>query len=126
MTSGIPVSIVDFTDHSLQMSNNSALELFKFSDEPFDAEEFIKTSLQTNSNEDINDFKKNIIEFKARAITDLQKTVYKNYKEFSKITVEISSLEGDMSVLRGLLGELTAVQGVVKSLVPIESNFSFI
>jgi len=98
-----------------------ALELFKFSDAVFNADDFIKNSLPTNSDEAIEEFKRNVIQFRASAVADLQKTVYKNYREFSKITREATSLEADMSTLKGLLGELKGVQEVVKTLLPVAS-----
>jgi exocyst complex component 8 len=99
-----------------------ALELFKFGDAVFNADEFIKSSLPSNSDEAIEAFKANVIAFRSSAVQDLQKTVYRNYKEFSKITKEVVSIEADMSTLKGLLGELRGVQDVVKSLLPKESS----
>lgn len=96
------------------------MELFRFAEVGFNAEDFIKNSLPANSDDAIEEFKRNIIQFRTSAVLDLQKTVYKNYKEFSKITREATSLEADMSTLKGLLVELKTVQAVVKTLLPAE------
>lgn len=47
-----------------------------------------------------------IAEGKASAAADLQRNVYRNYNEFVVISKEISQLEADLLVLRGLLIEL--------------------
>ncbi|ORY46947.1 hypothetical protein BCR33DRAFT_783393 [Rhizoclosmatium globosum] len=51
---------------------------------------------------------------KDAAAKDLQRNVHKNYSEFVLISKEISSLEGDVLLLRGLLDDLSAVNNGYK------------
>ncbi|RIA91484.1 Cullin repeat-like-containing domain protein [Glomus cerebriforme] len=83
-----------------------AIDMVEFAGEEFRPDAYIQKALSNATEEGVRAFLETLRESKDLAASDLQRNVYKNYNEFVVISQEISKLESDMLVLRGLLNEL--------------------
>ncbi|KAI8819537.1 uncharacterized protein EV422DRAFT_533391 [Fimicolochytrium jonesii] len=94
-----------------------SLDIVKFSDESFKAEQYVHSILTQSSEEGVRSFHQALVDAGDAAAADLQRNVYKNYSEFVLISKEISRLETDMWSLRGLLADFTDVnQALLKTI----------
>jgi hypothetical protein len=78
--------------------------------------------MQGSASSDIKDLESHLLELKTEATTDLQKTVFRNYTQFTQISKEIANLESVMTSMRGILGELKHVEMTLKSVAPISAD----
>ncbi|TPX43702.1 hypothetical protein SeLEV6574_g04900, partial [Synchytrium endobioticum] len=88
------------------VKKTSNLEISRFADESFHPEEFVAAKLTGGTEDSVRILHASLAEGKALAAADLQRNVHRNYNEFVVISKEISQLESDLLVLRGLLNEL--------------------
>ncbi|KAG5460496.1 MAG: Vps51/Vps67-domain-containing protein [Olpidium bornovanus] len=80
-----------------------------FAEDSFAPEQFVFSILRDTNEEGVRSFHSSLQQAKEEAAEDLKRNVYRNYNEFVTISKEISKLETDMLVLRGLLSELRSV-----------------
>lgn len=83
-----------------------SLETGRFMDERFDSSSYIRSTLQNNDEEGVRSFYRTLVQARDLAASDLQQNVFKNYREFVKISKEIEQLETDMVKLNNLLNDL--------------------
>ncbi|TPX34542.1 hypothetical protein SmJEL517_g02834 [Synchytrium microbalum] len=89
-----------------QVKKVTNLEIQRFADESFSPNEFVSSSLTGGTEDSIRTLHAILAEGKGSAAADLQRNVHRNYNEFVIISKEISQLEADLLILRGLLNEL--------------------
>ena len=70
------------------------------------AEHYIAGLLADASEQDIDDYTRELKKLQTRASTDLQQNVYQNRTQFIKISKEAEKLKGEMRALRNLMSEL--------------------
>ncbi|KAF0432282.1 Exocyst complex component EXO84 [Gigaspora margarita] len=89
--------------------DSPTLDIAEFAGDDFKPEIYIQKALANATQDDVRAFLDSLRESKELASIDLQRNVYKNYNEFVTISKEISKLESDMLILRGLLNKLQVV-----------------
>lgn len=85
-----------------------------FNDPDFDAEAYVKMMLATATPAELDDFFQALQDSKESTNTAMQKNVFQNYQNFIMISKEIRTLEADMGVIRGLLGDLRGITTTLK------------
>ncbi|KAJ2081927.1 exocyst complex component exo84 [Coemansia sp. RSA 988] len=85
------------------------VSLSKLTKPDFQAETYLKETLQTVQEKNIRQFRKSLEDARKAASKNLQKNVYRNYESFVFISKEISSMERDMQLLRELLHGINEV-----------------
>ncbi|KAJ3404457.1 exocyst complex component exo84, partial [Chytridiales sp. JEL 0842] len=85
------------------------MDLIAFSSSDYKADSYLFSILSQRSEAEVKDFRLGLQKAKDAAAGDLQRNVHKNYTEFVTISKEISSLEGDLLVLRDLINDLIVV-----------------
>lgn len=71
-------------------------------------EKYVTDLLSNASEKDIQEYQQNLERIKNRNNTDLQQTLYQNRTQFIKISKEAEKLKDEMSILRGLMADLTS------------------
>ncbi|KAJ3293381.1 exocyst complex component exo84 [Rhizoclosmatium sp. JEL0117] len=90
------------------------IDMNAYSDVDFRAETYLNGILAKLPEDGVRAYRATLKDAKDAAAKDLQRNVHKNYSEFVLISKEISSLEGDVLLLRGLLDDLSAVNNGYK------------
>ncbi|KAJ3075450.1 exocyst complex component exo84 [Podochytrium sp. JEL0797] len=85
------------------------IDLKAYGNEDFHVDQFLNKILVKLPEDGVRSYRATLKDAKDAAAKDLQRNVHRNYSEFVVISKEISSLEGDVLQLRGLLNELAAV-----------------
>ncbi|KAJ3015674.1 exocyst complex component exo84 [Thoreauomyces humboldtii] len=91
--------------------SKSPLDIVRFADENFKAEQYVHAMLNQSTEEAVRAFHLDLLNARDAAAVDLQRNVYRNYNEFVLISKEIYKLETDMWELRGLLADFKTVNG---------------
>ncbi|KAJ3086782.1 exocyst complex component exo84, partial [Physocladia obscura] len=92
-------------------ATNRGLDLAAYSKEDFKPAIYLNTVLSKLPEDEVRSYRAILKDAKDSAASDLQRNVHKNYSEFVVISKEISTLEGDVLLLRGLLNDLAAING---------------
>jgi len=74
-------------------------------------ERYVTDLLSNASEQDIQEYQNSLRRIKNRTSTDLQQSVYQNRTQFIRISKEAEKLKGEMTVLQGLMAELTGALG---------------
>ncbi|KAI8622354.1 hypothetical protein BC830DRAFT_1089575 [Chytriomyces sp. MP71] len=85
------------------------IDLAAYGATDFKPEAYINNILAKMPEEDVKVYRASLKDAKDATAAGLQRNVHKNYSEFVLISKEISSLEGDVLLLRGLLDDLASV-----------------
>ncbi|KAJ3162605.1 exocyst complex component exo84 [Geranomyces variabilis] len=101
--------VVAQSPNSTTSSTRTPLDIVRFADENFKAEQYVHAMLNQSTEDAVRAFHLDLLNARDAAAVDLQRNVYKNYTEFVLISKEIYKLETDMWELRGLLGEFKQV-----------------
>lgn len=79
------------------------------------ADQYVAGILADASEQDIDDYQKQLQSMRNRTSTDLQKNVYHNRSQFIKISKEAEKLKGEMRALRSLMSELKSNTTALRS-----------
>lgn len=71
-------------------------------------EKYVTDLLSNASEKDIQEYQQNLERIKNRNNMDLQQTLYQNRTQFIRISKEAEKLKDEMSILRGLMSDLTS------------------
>jgi hypothetical protein len=74
-------------------------------------ERYVTSLLSNATEEDIQEYQNDLKKIKHRTSIDLQRNVYQNRTQFIKISKEAEKLKNEMTVLQGLMSELTGALG---------------
>ncbi|KAJ3338043.1 exocyst complex component exo84 [Gonapodya sp. JEL0774] len=85
------------------------IQISAFMDRDFSPETYVQKNLPSLSEDTVRVVHSTLAEAKDTAASDLQRSIYRNYNEFIAISKEVSRLESDVLVLRGLLGDLKTI-----------------
>ncbi|KAJ3230788.1 exocyst complex component exo84 [Chytriomyces hyalinus] len=85
-------------------------------------ENYLNSILAKLSEDEVKAYRAMLKDAEEDAASDLQRNVHKNYTEFVVISNEISSLEGDVLLLRGLLNDLASVNNGYKMVQSLNSD----
>lgn len=83
-----------------------AVDIKALKDPALRTEQYITGLLADASDQDIEDYQKELRRLRTRASTDIQQNVYQNRTQFIKISKEAEKLKGEMRALRNLMSEL--------------------
>lgn len=73
----------------------------------------VARALQDASEQDIENFQRDLRQLKTRADSDIQHNVFANREQFIKISREADKLKGELRTIRNLMSELTGTLGQV-------------
>ena len=80
-------------------------------DSNLQAEGYVTDLLSSASEHDIQEYQESLRKIKHRTSDDLQQNIYQNRMQFIKISKEAENLKTEMTLLRGLMSELTTTLG---------------
>ncbi|KAJ3018728.1 UNVERIFIED_CONTAM: exocyst complex component exo84 [Siphonaria sp. JEL0065] len=100
------------------------IDLAAYGEVDFKAESYLNGILAKLPEDGVRSYRATLKDAKDAAAKDLQRNVHRNYSEFVLISKEISSLEGDVLLLRGLLNDLSTVNSGYKigQILPSDEN----
>lgn len=87
------------------------VDLKALQDPSLPVDRYVAKLLANASEDEIEQYQRNLRKLKNRTSTDLQQNVYQNRTQFIKISREAEKLRSEMRTLRGLMADLTAALG---------------
>ncbi|KAI9327477.1 hypothetical protein BDR26DRAFT_842971 [Obelidium mucronatum] len=115
----ITLSTISTNDSAIQ-----GIDLAAYGEVDFKADSYLNGILAKLPEDGVRSYRAILKDAKEAAAKDLQRNVHRNYSEFVLISKEISSLEGDVLSLRGLLNDLATVNSGYKigQILPSDEN----
>ncbi|KXS17582.1 hypothetical protein M427DRAFT_54516 [Gonapodya prolifera JEL478] len=90
------------------------IQVSAFMDKDFSPELYVQKQLPSLSEDTVRTVHSTLADAKDTAAADLQRSIYRNYTEFIAISKEVSKLESDVLILRGLLGDLKTINETLR------------
>ncbi|KAI8907175.1 hypothetical protein EDD86DRAFT_227746 [Gorgonomyces haynaldii] len=104
------------------LAPTAKLDLTPFTGELFDVEQYVNNMMQELPTEEVQPLASALADARDVTAQNLQKNVFRNYTEFVTIGKEITRLESDMLVFRGLLHDLTEINDAFRDAAGIDEQ----